>query len=140
MPTTSYSVELFVFILFLDDLKCIIPAPNMMHPPVFPFMPSCTVYEFSTHMVIKVKPSMDNANLSSRVPCTNCRSLFNFFQSNLSGELNLVHKNKMEVYKSGWDLFLTIIFFVKYCRIFCAFPYLILQVRCLRQTSNVVRG
>ena len=64
-------------------------------------------------MVMKVIPSMDSISLSSNVLCKNCRSLLSFFQSEMSGERTIVHRNDMEVCRSGYDRFPTNNFFVR---------------------------
>ena len=49
-PTTSASVELLVFIFCLLGLKCTIPYPKDMHPPVCIFRSGCTTYSAWTHV------------------------------------------------------------------------------------------
>ena len=72
-----------------------------------PRISSCTTYDASTHVVIKAIPSIDSTNLPSSVLCIDCRSLLSFLQSDTSGKHTLVHKNEMEVYRSGRNGFPT---------------------------------
>ena len=93
-PTTSYSVELFIFKFSFMDLQCMSPKPNDMQPPVWLLLSGCTPYATSYHVHNWLRLSANIILLSFIVCFRNCSTRFNFFVLNSA----LVHPGTKEQY------------------------------------------
>jgi len=80
-PTSSASVELFVFRFCFCDLLISAPRPKDIAPPVWLFMSPWTAYDASTQVFILVMSSAPRISTSSSVPRKYCSTRFNLAQS-----------------------------------------------------------
>ena len=104
-PTTSTSVDLFVFIFFLLELQFTKPYPNYILMPVWLFRSGCTPYAASTYVNNWLRLSAPTIVLSSIVCFRYCNTRLNLALSSLVLLVTLVHRNDISGSTSGLPLF-----------------------------------
>ena len=98
---TSYSsVELFTFIFCLFELLMIAPFPSVVMAPLCPLLSQLSLYEASTHHLIRDIITTISFNFIFIVPFGYLSTLFNFPQSSSLGCLTLIIINATDVWIS----------------------------------------
>ena len=111
-----------MFSFYFLDLKCTIPYPNNIQPPVWTFKLGCTLYTASIHVHkwIRLYATMI---LSSFIVCFRYYNThLNFALSSLVLLVTLVHRNDIAGSMSGLPLFATI-----ECRVSASFFLVLLN-------------
>jgi len=102
VPTSSDSVELFVFSFCLPDLQCKAPHPMDIIPLVCPFISGCTAYDASIHVWSSSRRPAPMMWGSCLVQLTNCKTRFSLFQSCLPDLETRVQRKATAVSISGF--------------------------------------
>ena len=101
----TVAFELFVFSFCLCDVSYIIPFPIDTIPPVWLLMSPYVAYKPSTHHLIILVSSVDNAKHSSSVRFRYANTLIRIFQYSSVGYLTLVFRKAIARCTSGLDIF-----------------------------------
>ena len=100
-PTSSASVDLFVFSFCLFEAEYRAPCPIVIIPPVWLFMSWCTANATSTHNFTVPVPSDYKVSTRSLLPLIYLSMRSNFLSSSSSSSLTPVARKANPVRMSG---------------------------------------